>query len=118
MFTSYQHIFDDFNIDKADVKWQVLILCAICLENAEIKSRNDEELIYDKLTKHKKQFYVEGLISPDNKLDFPVTLLVPHFFSQVGNKSMCFSNVVTFVESLYIASVTHDNDKVGSPIRK
>jgi hypothetical protein len=70
------------------------------------------------MVNNKKQFHVKYLSDPKDKLDSPVTILVPHFLSQIENKSMCFSNVVTFIESLYIASATDDDDKVGSPIRK
>lgn len=118
LFTSYKKIFDDFNIQKEDVKWQVLLVWPILLENAELKLRCGEELIFDTLVNKKKQFHVRGLSDPKDKLDSPVTILVPHFLSQIENKSMWFSNVVTFIESLYIASATDSDNKVGSPIRK
>lgn len=55
---------------------------------------------------------------PQDGLDPPITLLIPHILSQEKYKSMCFSNVVTLIESLYIVSATEDNDKTGSPVRK
>lgn len=138
LFSSYAHIYEDFGLPLEDVKWNALLLCPILLENIEIKNRNNDQLVCDILytwddeysnnneelpkaheRKNKtNQFHIKHLSSPEDKLDAPVTILVPHFLSQLDNKSMWFSNVVTFVESLYIASATNDDDKIGSPVRK
>jgi hypothetical protein len=138
LFSSYMHIYEDFGIPLENIKWNTLLLCPILLENAEIKARNNEQLVCDTLyswldeipdckenlpkapeRKSKtQQFHIKHLNTPGDKLDSPVTVLVPHFLSQIDNKSIWFSNVVTFIESLYIASATNDNDKIGSPVRK
>ena len=47
LFSEYSHIFTDFEIEPEDVKWNVLLLCPILLENIEIKTRTNEELVFD-----------------------------------------------------------------------
>ena len=49
LFSEYSHIFNDFEIEPEDVKWNVLLLCPILLENEEIKARSNEELVFDYL---------------------------------------------------------------------
>jgi len=58
---SYTQIFNDFEISLEDVKWQVLILCTICLENEEIKSRDGDTLLFEKVVNHEKVFFPKNL---------------------------------------------------------
>lgn len=39
LFSEYNHIYEDFEIEKEDVKWNVLILCPVLLENEELRDR-------------------------------------------------------------------------------
>ena len=118
IYFSYSQIFEDFKICPENVKWEVLILWPILLENSEIKMRESDELLYDESVNNDKFFHVRNIFDYRETTDVPVTLLVPHLLSQPENKWMCFSNIVTLIESLYIASATEDDDKIGSPVRK
>jgi len=88
LYMSYSQIFEDFEISFEDVKWQALIVCAICLDNTEIKSRDGEELLFDTTVNNGKEFYIRNVPDPKDKLDVPVTLLIPHMLSQEENKCM------------------------------
>jgi hypothetical protein len=156
-YFSYTQIFDDFESAPSDANCQIsqsepskmdhlndipshkvtsiisLIVCALTLENNEIKLRSPEELLYTDTVNKEKMFHVTNMFdasggldkastssnsSSDTKSDVPVTLLIPHMMSQEGTKCMCFTNIVTLIESLYIASAVDRKKKVESPVNK
>lgn len=124
-YFAYSQIYSDFDITPENVKWQVLVLCALKLANIDIKHSVVDDLLYTKTTSTEKIFHVCNLIDPldkhtasDVKIDPPVTLLVPHILSQDDAKGMSFTSVVTLIDSLYIVSATQNGNKVGSPVRK
>ena len=94
----------DFDIPKDRVKDQVMVVSSIDLENQEILSRENEEIImdlnWDTMLWHKDYFYTKGVPDRMSDIDMPVCLLVPHMINQNYYRSICWEDIKILIDKL------------------